>query len=260
MSKKLAEGIDALVLDVKTGRGAFMQTYDRSVELANALVAIGNSFGKETVAYITDMNQPLGTAIGNWLEVVETIECLRGNEVADVMELTYVLGGAMVMLGKKASSVKEGIERCKEVVRNGKAYEKFLQLVRRQGGDAAFVEHPEKYPRSKYSEEIKTSKGGYVISIDPLELGFTGITLGAGRTRIDDVIDPKAGIILRKKVGDLVGPGDVLAVLHTDNNNAVEGAAKRTMDAFVIGPAKPQQLPLVISYVDKTGVKPFNRS
>ncbi len=257
MSKKLAEGIDALVLDVKTGRGAFMPTYERALELATALVGIGNSFGKETVGFITDMNQPLGMMIGNWLEIVESVECLRGKNVPDIMELTYVLGGAMVMLGKKASSLKEGMERCNEVVKNGKAYEKFLQLVKRQGGDTSFIEHPEKYPPSKYSQKINSPLSGFVTAIDSLELGFTSIALGAGRTKVDDVIDPKAGIVLTKKVGDAVNAGDAVAILYTDNQSAIEASAKRIQDAFAVGPSKPNPSPLVISQVDKNGVKPF---
>jgi pyrimidine-nucleoside phosphorylase len=259
MSKKLAEGIDALVLDVKTGRGAFMPTYERALELATALVGIGNSFGKETVGFITDMNQPLGMMIGNWLEVVESVECLRGKIVPDIMELTYVLGGAMVMLGKKASSLKEGMERCNEVVKNGKAYEKFLQLVKRQGGDTSFIEHPGKYPPSKYSQKINCPLSGFVTAIDSLELGFTSIALGAGRTKVDDVIDPKAGIVLTKKVGDAVNAGDTVAILYTGNKNAIETSAERIEKAFVIGPAKPKPSPLVISQVDKNGVTPFKK-
>jgi len=257
MSKKLAEGIDALVLDVKTGGGAFMPTYDRAVELATALVGIGNSFGKKTIGFITRMDQPLGYMIGNWLEVVESVECLRGKNVSDVMELTYVLGGAMVMLGKKAQSIKEGMERCKEVVKNGKAYEKFLQLVRRQGGDVSFIEHLEKYPRSKYSGEIKSSHSGFVTGIDSLELGLTGIELGAGRTKVDDVIDPKAGIMLTKKVGDAVSAGDTLAIFYTDNKNIVEQASERITGAFAVGISKPDLVPLIISQVDENGIKPF---
>jgi pyrimidine-nucleoside phosphorylase len=258
MSKKLAEGIDALVLDVKTGRGAFMPTYERAVELATTLVGIGTSFGKETVGFITDMNQPLGCMIGNWLEIVESVECLRGKNIPDIMEVTYVLGGAMVMLGRKASSINEGIEQCKEVVKNGKAYEKFLQLVKRQGGDASFIEHLEKYPPSKYSQKISAAESGFVTAIDSLELGFTGIALGAGRTRVDDIIDPKAGIVLARKVGDAVNSGDTVGILYTDNKNAIEISARRIKDAFVVGSAKPKPSPLVISQVDKNGVKPFD--
>lgn len=257
MSKKLAEGIDALVLDVKTGRGAFMQSYEQSVELAQALVGIGTSFGKETLGFITDMNQPLGYAIGNWLEMVESVECLRGRNVPDVMELTYVLGGAMVMLGKKAESLAEGIERCKEVVRNGKAYEKFLQMVKRQRGDISFIEHPEKYPQPKYAETITASTSGVISAIDSLELGFSGIMLGAGRTTVDDVIDPKAGIVLRKKVGDAVVQGELIAEIYTDKKEIVEQTVQRVKNAFTIATTPPKRSPLIISVVDKDEVKPF---
>jgi len=135
MSKKLAEGIDALVLDVKTGNGAFMREYDKALNLAQTLFAIGKNFGKKVIAFITDMNQPLGYAVGNWLEVVESVQCLRGFEVPDLMELTYTLAGAMIMLGEKAMSIEDGIKIAKKVVHSGEAYEKFLQLVERQGGE-----------------------------------------------------------------------------------------------------------------------------
>ncbi len=257
MSKKLAEGIDALVLDVKTGTGAFMPTYDRAVELASALVRIGNSFGKETVGFITDMNQPLGYNIGNWLEIVESVECLQGRNVPEVMELTYTLGGMMVLLGKRAATLAEGIERCKEAVRSGKGYAKFLQLVKRQGGDVSFIEQPEKYPRSQYSQEIISSETGYLSAIDSLEIGFASVSLGAGRTKVDDVIDPKAGIVLKKKVGDIVNAGEKLAVLYTDKKGEVDSAAGRISTAFRIGPKGPIPSPVVISQVDRNGVRPF---
>jgi pyrimidine-nucleoside phosphorylase len=257
MSKKLAEGIDALVLDVKTGRGAFMQSYERSEELAKALVGIGNSFGKETIAFITRMDEPLGYAIGNWLEVVESVECLRGKNIPDIMELTYVLGGAMVTLGKRAANLREGIERCKEVVANGKAYKKFCALVERQGGDVAFLEHPELYPVSKHAIEITARRTGFIASIDSLELGFAGIMVGAGRTMVDDRIDPKAGILLRKKAGDNVDLGETVATLYTDNDDTLVAAAERVARAFSYSETAPSFGPLVISRVDAGGVQTF---
>jgi pyrimidine-nucleoside phosphorylase len=257
MSKKLAEGIDALVLDVKTGRGAFMQSYERAEELAKALVGIGNSFGKETIAFITRMDEPLGYAIGNWLEVVESADCLRGRDIPDIMELTYVLGGAMVMLGKKAADLREGIERCKEVVATGKAYDTFRALVKRQGGDVAFLDHPETYPPSKHAVDITARRSGFIHSIDSLELGFAGITIGAGRTKVDDVIDPKAGIVLRKKAGAAVVKGEPVATLYTDNDDTLVPAAERVARAFSYADAAPVFGPLVISRVSADGVQPF---
>jgi pyrimidine-nucleoside phosphorylase len=258
MSKKLAEGIDALVLDVKTGRGAFMQSFARAEELATALVGIGNSFGKETIAFITRMDEPLGYAVGNWLEVVESVDCLRGKDIPDIMELTYVLGGAMVMLGGKAADLREGIDRCREVVANGKAYEKFRALVKRQGGDVGVLDHLGTYPPSKHAVEITARRSGYIASIDSLELGFAGIMIGAGRTTVDDIIDPKAGILLRKKAGSQVVQGETVATLYTDNDATLVPAAERVARAFSYSDAPPVFGPLIISRVDGTGVHRFS--
>jgi len=258
MSKKLAEGIDALVLDVKTGRGAFMQSQERAEALATALVGIGNSFGKNTVAFITRMDEPLGFAVGNWLEVVESVDCLRGKDIPDIMELTYVLGGAMVMLGGRAADLREGIERCREVVANGKAYEKFRELVARQGGDVSFLDNPETYPASKHAVEITARKSGFITTVDSLELGFAGIMIGAGRTKVDDIIDPKAGILLRKKAGDAVVQGETVATLFTDNEATLVAASERVARGFSYGDAAPVFGPLVISRVTADGVQPYS--
>ncbi|MCX6137174.1 MAG: thymidine phosphorylase [Ignavibacteriales bacterium] len=258
MSKKLAEGIDALVLDVKTGRGAFMPTYERSVELAQTLVNIGNSFGKETIGFITDMNQPLGYAIGNWNEVVESVEGLRGRDLPDIMELTYVLSGAMVMLGGKAGSMQEAIEACKATVADGSAYAKLVDLVRRQGGNPEYLDHPERYPVSRYVVPVMSEASGVVTSIDSLELGLSSILLGAGRTTVDDVIDPKAGILLAKKAGDQVAAGDVLATISTDKEEAIGPVADRVRRAYTVGDKAPEAGPIVISQVDRHGVRKFS--
>jgi pyrimidine-nucleoside phosphorylase len=257
MSKKLAEGIDALVLDIKTGRGAFMDTYERSIELATALIDIGSSFGKQTLGFITEMDQPLGYAIGNWLEISESIDCLQGNGPADVMELTYVLGGAMLLLGKKTETIAEGMERCKEAVTSGKAFDKFVALVKRQGGDVDLLYHPERYPRPLYAHQIESPSDGFVSSIDSLELGLTVITLGGGRSTMADIIDPKAGILLKKKVGDMVKSGEIIAEFFTDRSMAIEAAGKRIADAFSYSTVKPASRPLVVSIVDINGVRPF---
>jgi len=260
MSKKLAEGIDALVLDVKTGRGAFMQSYNRSLELAQALVRIGTGFGKETVAFITSMDQPLGTTIGNWLEVVESVECLKGSRgkgdaSSDLMEVTHVLSGAMLMLGKKAGTIAEGVAMSRASIDDGSAFLKLLEIVTAQGGDTSAIENLERYPLSKHAIEVKTMESGYVGGIDSLELGISSITLGAGRARIEDAIDPKAGIVLAKKVGDGVEGGDVLATFYTDKDAAIEPARERIRNAFRVQTAPPKQKPLILSYVEKGGVK-----
>ena len=260
MSKKLAEGIDALVLDIKTGRGAFMQTYERSLELAQTLVGIGNGFGKETIGFITDMNQPLGVAIGNWLEVVESVECLRGtagnnDASADLMEVTYVLSGAMVYLGKKAASIEEGIEKCKQTIQNGSAYKKFLELVHIQGGSVDTIEHLETYSASKYIVDVKAQASGFIESIDSFELGLTSITLGAGREKIDDFLDMKAGILIKKKVGDAVAIGEQLAVFYTDRKDALDAASKRIAKAYKVSSNPCKQNQMILSIIDKDGAR-----
>jgi len=262
MSKKLAEGIDALVLDIKTGRGAFMQEHERARELGKTLVAIGNDFGKETIGFITDMNQPLGIAIGNWLEVVESVECLAGKRgeddgSADLMEVTHVLSGAMIMLGKKAKSLEEGIARSKEMITSGRALEKFKQIVAIQGGDRSAIEDLEAYPRGNHVFEVKASSSGYVAAIDSLELGMTGIALGAGRQRVDEQIDPKAGMILKKKIGDSVKSGEVIVQGVTDREDAVTNAQKRIEKAFTIGEHRVQKPKLIHEMITRDGVKPW---
>lgn len=257
MSKKLAEGIDALVLDVKTGRGAFMQSEKESIELAMTLIAVGEKFGKKTIAFITDMDQPLGYAVGNWLEVAECIECLKGKDVPDLMAVTEVLGGAMVMLGGKARTIEDGILQCRRAVTSGKAFATFKELVRRQGGELSMIEDPERYPRSASSYEIKASARGTIDKIDSLEVGLAGIMLGAGRMRIEEKIDPKAGILLKKKVGDSVDAGEILAILYTDRKQSLEEASHRVERAIVIATEPSAGSPLIRSMIDKEGVHPW---
>jgi pyrimidine-nucleoside phosphorylase len=255
MSKKLAEGIDALVLDVKTGRGAFMREYNSAVQLAQTLSTIGRNFGKQIIAFITDMNQPLGYAIGNWLEVVESVECLRGFNVPDLMNVTYTLAGAMIMLGGKAKSIEEGVEIAKEAISSGKAYEKFIQLVEKQGGDVSYIENLEKYPLPKYSIEVKSSEPGFVSEIDALEIGTISSMLGAGRTKVDDIIDPKAGIILKKKIGDKVDPGDTLAQFFTDKGEIIKEARERIRNAFKLSLTRSTPPKLIKAIIDERGIR-----
>ncbi len=258
MSKKLAEGIDALVLDVKTGNGAFMQKYEDSVALAEALVSIGNSMGKQTVGFITDMNQPLGFMIGNWLEVVESVKCLKGKDVADLMKVTYVLGGAMLWLGKKAGSIEEGIGLCRQAIISGRAYDKFRELAQRQGGDVSFLEKPESYAPPACTVDVRSSTDGYVTGYATMEIGLLGIDLGAGRTKVDDVIDPKAGIIITKKIGDAVKQGELLATIYTDKQEVATNAAKQLGSLIKIGAARVDPPPTIVSFVDGSGVRPWS--
>jgi pyrimidine-nucleoside phosphorylase len=255
MSKKLAEGIDALVLDVKTGNGAFMQEYDDSLALAKALVGIGNSMEKKTVGFITDMSQPLGCMIGNWFEVMESVECLRGKNVPDLMEVTYVLGGAMLWLGGKANSIEEGMKHCKSAIYSGKAYEKFCQIVERQGGDVSFVEQPGKYGKAKHSVEVRCQSDGYVVGFDTRKIGLLGIELGAGRKKVDDVIDPAAGILLTRKIGDRVAAGEVIGSIHTNNAGIVQRGAADLASYIHIAENEVSLPQLVRTFLDNEGVK-----
>ena len=257
MSKKLAEGIDALVLDVKTGRGAFMQSDEKAIGLAHMLIAVGKKFGKRTVGFLTDMNQPLGFAVGNWLEVVECVECIQGKNVPDLMEVTYVLGGAMVMLGGKSKTIEEGMRQCREAIRSGAAWKKFLAMVKRQHGDISYLEDPGKYAKSKFQSDVKSSSVGYVNALDAKEIGFAGILLGAGRMTIKDPIDPKAGILLHKKIGDPVEKGMSLATLYADDETKLHDALRRVEKAFTISSNPVKQTPLIKAMIDEQGVHPW---
>ena len=222
MSKKLAEGIDGLVLDVKTGSGAFMKSQKDSEKLAHSLINTAKAFDKKVIAMITDMNQPLGNYIGNWLEVYESIKVLRGEVKGDIFDLSIALSGAMIYLSGKASSIKEGAEISKVLISNGKAFDKFMEIVAEQGGNLKFIKNPEKYPEAKIIEKITAEKNGYLESVDNYMMGMFALELGAGRKTKEDKIDPAAGIIFKIKIGDYVKKGDVIAELHTSSKQKVK--------------------------------------
>lgn len=249
MSKKLAEGIDGLVLDVKTGSGAFMKSYDDAVKLAESLTNTAKAFNKKVIAYITDMNQPLGNYIGNWLEVYESVKVLQGENPDDLLEISLTLSGAMIYLGDKASSIKEGIEISKEIIANGKAMDKFLEIVKLQGGDVSFIKNLEKYPKTKFHEKVYANKSGYVAKIDSFEIGMASLILGGGRLKIDDKIDPKAGIIFYPKIGSVIKKGDLIAEIFTDKKDIIDPVKTRIGSSIKIGKektAKPQLIKAVI--------------
>ncbi len=258
MSKKIAEGIDALVLDVKTGRGAFMQSESDAIDLAKTLIQIGKIFGKKTIAYLTDMNQPLGYAVGNWCEVVECIECLQGKNVPDLMEVTYALGGGMLMVAGVAQTIEEGIAMCRVGIQSGRAFEKFNDLVMMQGGDISYIKNPGKYPESKFTVEIKSTSSGYIDSIDALEIGFISVMVGAGRMKVEDKIDPKAGIILTKKVGDFVENGEILAKIFSDRHEIIHQATTRLEKAYSIVSKPSTSRPLIHGMIDENGYHRWN--
>lgn len=245
MSKKLAEGIDGLVLDIKTGNGAFMQKEKDAVALADSLIQTAKAFDKKVIGFVTDMNQPLGNYIGNWLEVYESIQVLRDAKKNDLTELSLILSGAMIYLGKKAKSLEEGIEAAIKILSSGKAFDKFVEIVKAQNGNTDLVRHPEKYPKAKFKEVIKSEAAGYLSEVNTYELGMAGIDLGAGRKTKDDKIDPKAGIIFNYKIGDVINKGVALAEIYSDSKTGIENAKKRIISAIKISKSKPKKLKLI---------------
>lgn len=226
MSKKIAAGADAIVLDVKTGAGAFMKTDEDAVNLAKAMVRIGNNVGRQTMAVISDMSQPLGFAIGNALEVQEAIDTLRGEGPEDLNELVLTLGSQMVVLAKKAETLEEARTKLQEVMKNGKALEKFKEFLSNQGGDASVVDDPSKLPQAAYKIDVPAKEAGVVSEIVADEIGVAAMLLGAGRATKEDEIDLAVGIMLRKKVGDNVKKGEPLVTLYANRENVDDVTAK----------------------------------
>lgn len=216
MSKKIAAGADAIVLDVKTGSGAFMKTLDDAEALAHAMVRIGNNVGRNTMAIISDMSQPLGNAVGNALELKEAISTLKGNGPKDLTELVLTLGSQMVVLAEQATSLDEARQMLIDAIKTGKALNKFKTFLSNQGGDDSIVDSPEKLPSAKYQVEFKTKKDGYITEIIANEIGVASMMLGAGRQTKEDVIDLGVGIVLNKKVGEHVEKGENILTIHTN--------------------------------------------
>ena len=240
MSKKIAEGTNVLVLDVKTGKGAFLNNIDECRLLAKSLVSIGELAGIKTRALITDMSQPLGNTIGNWLEVDESVRCLKNEGPEDLEELTLQLGAHMLVLGEITDHVDEALIKLKSLLEDGSAFNKFVELVEAQGGDSSVLLDLNKYPSSKFSEDISAVSDGYVASIDPYALGIACVNLGAGRIKIDTVLDHKAGVKLFKKLGDQVTRGDKLLSAYSDSKEKLDSQLNAMNSAIVIGTEKPQ--------------------
>ncbi|MBC1492683.1 pyrimidine-nucleoside phosphorylase [Listeria booriae] len=219
MSKKIAAGADAIVLDVKTGAGAFMKTDEDAENLAHAMVRIGNNVGRQTMAVISDMSQPLGFAIGNALEVQEAIDTLKGEGPEDLTELVLILGSQMVVLAKKAKDLDEARDMLKEVMANGKALAKFKDFLNNQGGDGSIVDDPSKLPQAKFKIDVPAKESGVVSEIVADEIGIAAMLLGAGRATKEDEIDLAVGIMLRKKVGDKVEAGEPLVTIYANKED-----------------------------------------
>lgn len=257
MSKKLAEGIDALVLDVKFGSGAFMKNKDDALRLAETLVGIGEQFGKETIAYLTNMEQPLGFAVGNWLEVKESIDGLKGKGPDDVMEITHLLAGTMIYLGKKASTVNEGIEKSKAAVADGSGFAKWVDIVRAHNGDTSVVEDPSRYPSASNVEPVKADKSGYITEMDAYSMGMVSLELGAGRRAKEDDVDPSAGFLLHKKIGDYIEENETLVTLHTNNESIISDCKDNMLKAITLSDDEPDHQKQITHRVDKNGIHDY---
>ncbi len=249
MSKKLAAGCDAIVLDVKTGSGAFMKTVEDSFELAREMVKIGERMGKRTVAFVTDMSQPLGFAVGNALEIQEAIATLRGQGPEDLHELCLTLGSAMVMLGGKAETLEEARTLLEATITSGSALRKLRELVVAQGGDGSQVDHPETLPGAQHQQELLADRDGFVVDLVALQVGHASMLLGAGRATKDSIIDLGAGILLHKKVGDAVRKGDSLATLYANDAGLIAGAAEELRHAYVLGDLRVDAPRLILGRV-----------
>jgi len=248
MSKKLAEGIDALVLDVKFGRGAFMRDRARARELAEAMTAIGRAAGKPVRALLTAMEQPLGRSVGNALEVAESLECLRGRGPADVMEVTYALGEQMLLLAGLAASAGEARRQLEAGLASGAALAKFREIVAAQGGDARVVDDPSLLPHARLREPVRSSAEGFARGVDARLVAHAALRLGAGRARVEDRVDPAVGVSALVKIGERVAAGGTLAVIHANDEGSLAEAREILERAIVVG-AEPGVAPQLVEEI-----------
>ena len=257
MSKKLAAGADAIVLDVTTGSGAFMQEYKDALKLGKIMVDIGLELGKETVAVVSNMDEPLGFAIGNSLEVKEAIEVLKNRGPEDLRNLCLVLGAHMLKLGGAAKNYEEGRNRLEKILKEGTAFNKFKEIIIAQGGNSEIIDNPELLPLAKHCTKIKADISGYIQKIDSRLIGESAMLLGAGREKKESEIDLSVGIILKKKVGSKVNINQDLAEVYYNDSEKLKEVKNKLFSSFVIGDKKPQKLPLILATISKEGVKEF---
>ncbi|MEI3337880.1 MAG: pyrimidine-nucleoside phosphorylase [Clostridium sp.] len=249
MSKKIASGADSIVLDVKVGEGAFMKTPGDARALAQEMVDIGNSVGRKTIAIISDMNQPLGYAIGNSLEVIEAINTLKGKGPSDLLELTLNLGSYMLILGKKASSFQEGYNMLLQNIKNKKALEKLKEFVKIQGGDERYIDDTNLFEKASYIIEVKAKNSGIVSKIHAEKVGLIAMELGAGRVTKESKIDLSVGIVLNKKCKDKVNKGETLAYIHANDKEKGEKALEKLINAIEIKDSFKDNTPLIYEVI-----------
>ncbi len=256
MSKKIAAGSDAILLDVKTGSGAFMKTIDASIELAQTMVSIGEHVGRKTVALITDMDRPLGNAIGNSLEVIEAVNTLKGNGPDDFTEICLNLAADMLYLAGKGD-LQECMSMAKDALESGRALNKFKEMVAAQDGDVSVIDNTDLFEKAPIAHEVLADRDGWITAMDTERCGIASVVLGAGRENKEDTIDYSAGIILKAKLGDKVRRGQPLAVLYTSRENAVKAAEDMLKQAIIIDAEQPQVAPLIYARVTIDGVEKF---
>lgn len=256
MSKKLAAGNDAILLDVKTGSGAFMKTLDDAIALAKEMVSIGESAGKSTVGLITEMDIPLGHNIGNILEVQEAVETLRGEGPKDLTDVCIELAANLLFMAK-VDLLENTRILARKSIEDGSAYNKFLEFVEAQGGDISYIKDFEKFEKAKYIHEVKISSDGFVYEMDTEKVGNASVVLGAGRKTKEDDIDFTAGIRLEKKTGDEVKSGDTIAILYTNNKSSIKDSEELVLEAYTLSDKQPEEKPLILARVDKDSVKKY---
>jgi len=249
MSKKLACGADATVIDIKVGHGAFMKTLKEAEVLAETMIGIGSKMSRKVIAVITSMNEPLGLAVGNALEVKEAIDTLKGKGPKDLTELCLELGANMLVLGKVAKDHEEGVEKLQKLIESGKAFEKFKEFVSSQGGDLSVIEQTELLPSTKYSKTYLANSEGYISELNALDIGLASMKLGAGRETQKSIIDYGAGVLLTKKTGNYVKKDDVLATLYSSDETSFSKAIEYMDLAYKISESKPEPKPLILKTI-----------
>ncbi len=234
MSKKIAAGAEKIVLDVTVGSGAFMRTKEDATKISKLMKEIGTLAGRETVCVLTNMDEPVGKAVGNTLEILETIECLKGNLPADIKEIILGIGSQIIKLAGEGDNLEENKNKILENINNGKAYNKFLELISSQGGDISYIENPEKFEKAKYVIPVISEESGYISEIDARTVGEISVELGAGRVRKEDSIDHAVGIIVERKIADKVEKGETLAYIHANDEKKGKEAARKLKETYKI--------------------------
>ena len=245
MSKKLATGSDAICLDVKYGSGAFCETTEKAIKLSEAMIEIGNQMGRDVKAVISNMDEPLGFAVGNILEVLEAIDTLKGKGPKDLLELSLHSGSILLVQSKLYKDLDKARKALEKSIESGSAFNKFVEFVKYQGGDESYILNPDKFPKAKYIVEVKTEKAGYIQKINAEGIGEAARKLGAGRAKKEDPIDYTAGVLLNKKVGDKVMGNELLATIHTNKEEVINEVIDDILECYEIGPDKTSKKPLI---------------